>query len=203
VIPGYDQAVIHIKGLTPSIQHNGRLANPLDQYSKRLKEVTSKRKKTDKDYEDMAKIEHEGSLYLNDDGKPHWPDDNIQAMIVAGAKKNRLGIQATTGILCEHAILEYDGPKNAKGLFDNTKFRLTTGVVVNRSRIMRTRPIFTQWSATLNINFLPDIINYEQILEAVKNAGRFVGLSDWRPRYGLFQITQSEHVKYKEEVCNP
>jgi hypothetical protein len=198
MIPGYDMAIIRITGMTPTIQHNGRLANPLDVYSKKLKEITSKRKKTDKDHEDMARIEHEGSLYLNEKSQVIWPDDNIQAMIVAGAKRNRLGVQATTGILCEDTLLEYEGPKNSKQLFENLNFRLTTGVVINRSRIMRTRPIFHSWSATLTINFLPDVIEFNQILEAAKNAGRFIGLSDWRPRYGLFKIEKAEHVRYKE-----
>ena len=56
-----------LTGLVPLILHNARLADPLDPISKAMKTVSSKRKKTDADFEELARLEFEGGLYMVDD----------------------------------------------------------------------------------------------------------------------------------------
>jgi len=51
-----------VRGNLPLLMHNSRLASPLDKYSKELKSISGKRKKTDEDHELMALIEARGSL---------------------------------------------------------------------------------------------------------------------------------------------
>ena len=41
--------------IVPMISHNSQLANPLNRYSKAMKALTGKRKKTDQDIEDIAR----------------------------------------------------------------------------------------------------------------------------------------------------
>lgn len=55
-------------------------------------------------------------------------------------------------------------------------------------RVMRTRPIFRSWSCAVDIDFLPDQINQRDIVEFVEVAGRIIGLCDWRPKFGRFEI---------------
>ena len=43
----------HIQGTVPTLMHNGRLADPLDEKSILLKEITGKRKKTEADQMEM------------------------------------------------------------------------------------------------------------------------------------------------------
>ena len=40
--------------------HNGQMANPLNKWAKLMKQISSKRAKTDADYEEMARIEFLG-----------------------------------------------------------------------------------------------------------------------------------------------
>lgn len=48
----------------------------------------------------------------------------IEAMLVSAAKVERLGKDATCGIMVpEDAIIEHDGPKNLSELRDNPRFR--------------------------------------------------------------------------------
>ena len=48
--------------------HNGQMANPLNKWAKLSRQISSKRAKTDADYEEMARIEFFASLYMAADG---------------------------------------------------------------------------------------------------------------------------------------
>ena len=53
---GYTQFDVVLQG-DSLIMHNGQTADPLNPFSKAMKEISGKRKKTDTDYEAMANIE--------------------------------------------------------------------------------------------------------------------------------------------------
>lgn len=100
-------------GLSPLLMHNGQLADPLNEFTKKMKEVSGKKKKTEADFEQLAKFEFLGSLWLNDKGKPIIPSHVIEAVGVAGAKKIRDGQTAKAAFFAEDALLTYTGPKEA------------------------------------------------------------------------------------------
>ena len=172
------------------IAHNGQLANPLNKFTKSLKEVTSKRSKTDADFERMAQIEFCGSLYMNGAG-PCIPAEMIEAAAVAGAKKVKAGPKAKAGLVAaDHAALEYEGPRTADELWANEDFRLVAGVKVNNSRVMRTRPIFKNWSAVIEIEYDDTMANESSVIEWFQRCGAEVGIGDWRPKHGRFRVEQ-------------
>ena len=175
-----------LRSSQPLIQHNGQLADPLNQWSRLLKQITSKRKKTDADFEEMARVEFMGGLYMAKDG-PVIPADALSAMIIAAAKKSREGELAKTGVFVEdHARLEYDGPRDADALWKAGTFRDTRSVRVSMNRIQRTRPIFHDWSATVAFVVDDEIVNPARLDDWMYAAGRIIGLLDFRPRYGRF-----------------
>lgn len=65
-------------------------------------------------------------------------------------------------------------------------------MVVGRARIMRTRPRFDQWHIVFNISYDETKIDLNTIMDAMENAGNFVGLCDSRPKYGRFVATIEE-----------
>ena len=58
---------VQIEGISPIIFHNLRLANPLGEYAKKIKEITAKKKKTDAELIKLQELEFLGSLYYNDE----------------------------------------------------------------------------------------------------------------------------------------
>ncbi|GEP00641.1 hypothetical protein MHA02_30280 [Methylobacterium haplocladii] len=174
--------------MSPLVMHNGRLANPLDSFAKALKAVSGKRGKTDADFEEMARIEFLGGLYVGDDG-PCIPGELIEAVLIAAAKKNKRGMQAKAGILSDgnHRV-EYHGPRGAEELWADDRFRLVAGVRVGQARVMRTRPIFREWSSEIFVDFLPGQLNRADVAGMVRTAGTIVGIGDWRPRFGRFTV---------------
>jgi hypothetical protein len=167
--------------------HNGQLADPLNYFTKEMKKVSGKRAKTEADFEQMARIEFLGGLYLAD-GEPCIPGELIEAAFTEAARKRKRGQQAKAGILADGMFpLMYDGPRKPEELWQNEAFRLTTGVKVQRNRIMRTRPLFREWVADIHIDYQPSILNKSEVMDVAALMGAEVGLGDWRPKFGRFR----------------
>lgn len=177
-------------GSRPLVMHNGRLADPLDEFTKAVQQISRKRYKTDADHEQMAKLEFLGSLWLGGEPlRPVLPDSAILATLIDGAKKTRSGPAAKAGLDClDHAVLEYDGPTDPHTLWEDKRFRLRSGVKVQRSRVIRTRPIFRTWRTLVRLEYEDSLLNTEQVVEFTRRAGFEVGIGDWRPRYGRFLV---------------
>ena len=65
----------------------------------------------------------------------------------------------------------------------------TTGVVIGDARIMKARPMFKNWGLGFKL-----IVTDERMVEAnlkdlLKIAGESKGIGDWRPKFGLYEIT--------------
>lgn len=64
-------------------------------------------------------------------------------------------------------------------------------VTVQRSGVTRVRPAFLAgWKATFDLQVLtPEYIAPADLLHAITEAGRLIGIADFRPTYGRFQVT--------------
>jgi len=177
-----------LTGTRPLIPHNGQLADPLNKFSKASKSISGKKNKTDDDYEQLAKLEFMGSLYLNENLAPCVPGDNVEGTLREAAKKSKKGKSALSGIICSGLFdLEYKGSKKPEELWkDREKFAITCGVKIKKSRIMRTRPIFKEWSCKVEVQYNEGLLNQSDVIQFMEVAGKEIGLCDWRPKYGLF-----------------
>lgn len=180
--------VFQLTSEAPILLHNGQLADPTNKHARDMKKISSKRNKTDSDFEELARLEWLGSLYTNKAGQIVIPDMVLTAVLLGGAKKFRLGKQAQAGLFVfEHPRLEFDGDDlPLKDLWERDENRFTVGVNVQRSKIMRTRFIASEWKLTVPVTYEDSLLNEGQVLEILSVAGTQVGLCDWRPRYGRF-----------------
>jgi hypothetical protein len=186
---------VSIKGTAPLLMHNGQLADPTNQHAQLLKELNSKRKKTEEDLRAIADAEWRGGLYVNEDEEIIIPALNFEASIKNGAKKSKLGKQVQAGLMVDQdAILEFKGSnKKIEDLIIDKNYRLYIGVKVNMgSRIMRTRPMFKDWGATFEIIYNDNVLDKKQVIKSIEDAGMYCGIGDWLPRYGRFEIQNIE-----------
>lgn len=67
-------------------------------------------------------------------------------------------------------------------------------VTVQRSGVTRTRPAFHPgWKATFRILVLtPEYVSSQDLHDVLVNAGRLVGIGDFRPTFGRFQVNSFE-----------
>jgi hypothetical protein len=185
-----------IRGVSPLLLHNGQLSDPQNEWSKAMKVITGKKKKTDKDMDELARLEFMGGLYVDDNGVPCVPGENIEAMLQAEGAKNRMKRQVQSGVISDgNWPIIYDGPKTAEGLWEKRKeFALRKSVRNQQNRVMRVRPIFRAWALEFDVDVIEEEINAAQIKEFMPAAGRHTGLNDWRPKFGRFMVESVKEV---------
>jgi len=183
-----EELKFRIVGESPLVMHCGQTVDPLNQFSKAISEISSKRHKTDADHEEMMRIEWMAALYL-DNGEPCIPGYVLEAAIVEAAKKLRLGKVAKSGIFVpDNMPLEYEGPRDPDELWKDDRFRLVANVRIKTSRIIRCRPIFRSWAADCRVLYDDLQINRSKVEEIIRITGSVIGIMDWRPRHGRFQV---------------
>jgi hypothetical protein len=187
----YKSLKLKVRGCRPMIMHSGQTADPLNEFAKRLKKVSAKRTKTEADIELMAEIEFMAGLYIDKNKKVIVPAENILACLINAGKRKKLGKQVGIGIDVEkHSDLEYDGVKDPKKLWGDKNFVFRKAVTINRVKVMRTRPIFNEWGTTFYLRYNDTKLDEETVIDIVKIAGAEIGLGDWRPQYGLFEVVE-------------
>jgi hypothetical protein len=69
-------------------------------------------------------------------------------------------------------------------------------VVVQRSGITRVRPaLLAGWRATFELMVLtPEYLDFATLLDTITAAGRLIGLADFRPTFGRFQVVKYELI---------
>jgi len=190
-----EQITFKMAGETALLMHNNRLANPLDKYSQAISTRSGKRKKTIEDIWELARIEWEGGLYLYD-GEIKLPARVINKCFERGATKQKNGMLWKTGCLLEddYCPLDYNGKKISVIETEEVpnpaldkhfkKYMLQTMVKVGTSSILRTRPLFEGWSCLVTVMYDAAVMNREALIQAAEDAGRLVGLCDWRMEKG-------------------
>lgn len=180
--------MLTITGTAALLMHNSQLVDPLNPLVKELKTFSSKKKKTDDDHLEMARLEHRASLYLDPDIGPYVPGENIQRCLVDAARITRDGVKVTRGVFISSDVnpLSFKGPRDAVGLWEDSNFQLRSAAKVQMNRVMRTRPIFREWRTEATGILDTSILDLADLKNIARTAGLLIGLGDWRPRYGRF-----------------
>lgn len=197
-----------ITGLAPLLMHSGRGVNVLDPFAVEKKRLASNRatKNTEEGQAAISRIEWFEGLYTSPsldfrDGMVIVPQGtrvvipavNIMACAVEGAKKSRLGKTFKSGMFVERdAQLIYPGPQDPVAMWEDGSFTHFCAVRNQAAKIMRTRPVFREWSVVFDVAYNAETLDEQQIYEALDVAGQQVGLGDWRGPYGRFEV---ERVK--------
>lgn len=183
---------ITLTGTQPLLMHNARMADPLDPIVKAKAKLTSKMKKTDADHEEIAHLDFMGGLYFDADLGPYLPGDNFQRCLLDAARMNRLGPKVERGVFIDSDVnpLAYSGPRTVEALWSDESYRfrrsVKTGKGKSAPRTMGCRPIFRNWKCQAHGLLDESQINLDDLRLIADNAGTFIGIGDWRPRFGRF-----------------
>jgi hypothetical protein len=182
--------ILQISGKTPLLMHNARGANPDDPIVRDKAAITSKRKKTPEDRAMVAYLEWMHSVY-EDNGVVVVPTANVVRCFANAGKTRKLGTAIERGLspLDLNVTLDYDGgPQPLETLARNPRFVSTMSVGQQRQRIMRTRPVFPEWSLTVEMLLMEEMVDLRDLSEIASLAGRIEGLGDGR-RWGYGRFT--------------
>jgi len=138
----------------------------------------------------------ESYVYRNDHGYLCVPSEQFRMAIINAAKfkqdprsprKSAMDLfkAAIIGLepLCSLGVKDWD-------YVDQRRVR------VQQNSITRSRPaINTGWKVTVELQvLLPEYVSQELLNEVMQSAGRLMGVGDFRPTYGRFQVTSFKIV---------
>lgn len=200
---------VECKGVTPLLMHSSKCVNPLHPLSRNSKVYTSKRNKTDEDYEILSNFGwFMGAYYTNDNIETPWDDvkidgsehilyipaEAIEKTLINGAKKNKMGtaVEKYARLLAPTVPLQVLGGPDFRAMSTSFEYRDVRPMTVQRQKVIRTRPRFNNWGVEFELHYDEDQIQVDVLVNAIDYAGKYVGLLDSRPKYGQFtaKITQ-------------
>ncbi|WPU91788.1 hypothetical protein SNE25_20945 [Mucilaginibacter sabulilitoris] len=179
-----------ITGTSALLMHSDATANPLNPFTKKLKEVTKKRSKTDDDHALMSEIEFEASLYHDSEIGYYIPSANLDASFLASAKMFKMGtLWKQAALIPNDAKFVFKHHKmSPSDLYKSGLYSDMRTVKIGTSKTIRTRPIFKEWEIEVEVMLDEAKLNESEVDQIVNNAGLYVGLCDYRPRYGRFSV---------------
>jgi hypothetical protein len=176
-------------GLTPLLMHSAVGVNPTHPLSIASKKLTAKRNKTEEDQIELMRLKWLLAIYHDPSVGPFIPAENVEATIREAAKKTKRGKDTKVGIFVgpDRIPLQYDGPRDTNSLYADERFRDVRDGVIGQARVLVSRPRFNHWSIEFQLEFDPTVFDEEAIISILDTAGRYIGICDYRPRYGRFE----------------
>lgn len=186
---------IELKGLNTLMMHSPKTVNPLHPLAIAMKQIQSKRKKTEEDYLRLSELEWEAGLYYDETNGLHIPVECLQRTLVNGAKMFKAGKDIERHCQFSGAVapLDIGVPFDFEKMRHDMKYYDVRPVAVQRSRVNRTRPRFDVWRCEFDILFDEERIDVDVIARAFENAGQYIGLCEARTLgYGRFATVINE-----------
>lgn len=144
----------------------------------------------------------ESKLYIGLNGKPMIPQPNLLRCLIEGGRFHKIGkSQITTqksSLL--YACVDVQGAEIE--IIHSQPWRVDTRAVripATGGRILAHRPIFDDWSLKFVVDLDTDILGAKLLRQIIDDAGKRIGLGDFRPAtkgpYGRFVVTQWQVVE--------
>ena len=195
---------VRFVGTSPLCMHNGQLANPFNPYAQQIQALNKEKKRKGQDplgvMREMADVEWEGGLYYDPAVGPYLPEAMVRACIQEGAKLTRGGRTVTRSVLVRPTKIPllYAGPRTVDLLKPLPAFRDQRMVRVQTSGVLRTRPIFHEWSIEFDVHYNPEGIDAMDLAKYLLDAGQFEGLAEGRGKlgFGRFEAFVKEKNKW-------
>lgn len=182
---------LQLTSTTPMLMHAPTGVDPLHPMVKEARKVTSKKSKTDEDHEMVAWFDFRMGLYHDEEHGVHLPMANVWKSIQEAARMSKAGpkIEKAVSYGTPAVPLVYNGPSDPEELYKNPNFRSRMVVGVQRARVMRTRPKFSNWSAVVSFLVQPDLLDVAEFVGYASQAGELIGVGDYRKGgYGRFTV---------------
>ncbi len=137
---------------------------------------------------DIAK----GSLYLDDKGIICQPGEHIEKSMTKAAVQFKYKGKKTYKDFVQSGVFvvpELIPHKTQKWEVDKRS------VVIVRSRIPRVRPVFNNWRLDFKLEVINPDLDYKILNDILIYAGNYIGIGDYRPKFGRFVVAKFEEIK--------
>jgi hypothetical protein len=138
----------------------------------------------------------ESYVYRNDDKELCIPGEYLRMAIIGAAKfrQDPRSPRKSAMDLFKAAVVSVT-PLASLGLKD-WDYEDRRRVVIQRSAITRTRPAMKAgWTVTIQLQVnLPEYVSPFLLNEVIAQAGKLIGVGDFRPTFGRFQVVKFEII---------
>lgn len=175
--------LLHLTGTTPLLCHNIQLADPDNQWTREIAAITAKRKKTEEDRVQIARLEWYGGLYTAPGfAGPVLPAANVRKSLIQAGKVSKQGLQVSRSLILKvlSVPIVHDGPATLDALYARPEHHYRTAVGIGGSRTMRTRPMFPAWQIQVSALLIDDVMDLQDLERIVERAGVVEGIGDNR-----------------------
>ena len=181
-----------IEGTQPLMLNNSQVVNPFNKYTLALKPLTSKKKKTEDDMNEIYRLQFESSLYMNG-GTYIIPGDHFWKSITTAAKEQKLGKKFEQSFqIMTDCVLDFpEKDMTPSELYaEKSHVDIRDGVIMGRSRVPVCRAIFTEWNTMVECWYDETQIDKADILRIVEVAGIRYGVGTYRKKFGRFSAKE-------------
>ncbi len=172
-----EKATVRIKGVAPLLMNRFVMEKDEQEQAKR------------RDEQFDPKEDAEKALYRNANDY-YAPSTWIEACLRDTAKefkgKGRGSLKST--VLASVFVELEEIPLN-KQIYDEIDRR---PAVIQRQRIVKSRPRFNSWELEFAIHFDEKRIRRETLKQILEEAGQTKGIGDYRPKFGRFEVGEFE-----------
>lgn len=139
----------------------------------------------------------ESYVYRNEKGEISLPGEYLRGAIIGASKfkQDPRSPRKSAQDLCKAAIVTLT-PLASLGA-KNWDYEDRRRVTIQRNAITRVRPAMKAgWTATIQLMVnLPEYISPTFLNELIASAGKLIGVGDFRPTFGRFQIVKFEVIE--------
>ena len=177
-----------------------------------------KSKKKDQAKTDKTELEYlhwREKMYVNGAGHVCWPSENIHecmksGTIYWGAKIPGAGNKKYADLVAR-AIVPEEMEISVPGEYDfltpdNERYITPFGKEVNgnpsnfkgSSKVFKIRPLIRPWGGSFLLHVFDARLSVEILRNILSMSAMFVGLSDWRPKFGRFELVSIEENGFEK-----
>lgn len=172
--------------------NNNQVVNPFNKYTKMLKPLTSKKKKTEEDMVEIYRLQFESSLYMKGDVYI-IPLDHFWKSVCTAAKEQKLGKKFEQSLhIFEDCVLDFpEKEMSPDELYkEGSHVDIRVGVIGGRSSVPVCRAIFSEWSTIVECYYDDSQLDKDEILRFFEIAGLRYGVGTYRKKYGRFSVKE-------------
>ena len=140
-------------------------------------------------------------FYATEDGEIYQPSSHFEGALVKAAVNFKVSgkrgksykdlISANVVVDPERILFGVHVPEELDADADKQLYLDVRPVIVNRARVVRIRPTFKAgWELSFNIQVLDDEIQADLLQDILTLAGKTVGVGDYRPKFGRFNVIE-------------
>ena len=178
-----------ITGLKPLMLNNPQTVSPFNEFSKKLKPLTSKRTKTEDDLMEISRLKFLASVYY-ENGQYVLPSEHFEQSLIAASRERKLGKKFERSLFVQDdAVLKFkDANKTPEELYKLDIYVDERCVGIKNVKVTTTRCIIPTWETEVELWYDETQLDEKDITDIFEIAGLRYGVGTYRKKFGKFKV---------------